>query len=103
MKPLRMESGVLVAVVEARLHLRVYHVEGHAKVVGGEVAVGSREGRHDARDDDRPDPIEAQTFEREKTGEEDGELVGRAVYLGGDPPLSQRLLAVEEPEDRLRV
>src|SRR5215204_1656880 len=94
---------IVVAVVEAGLHLRGYHVVGDPEYLGGEVTIGTGETRHDAGDYHRAHLVGAQTFEREKPREEDGELVGRPVRLRRDTPLSPRLLAINEPENSLRI
>src|ERR671912_1247218 len=95
--------GVVVAVVEAGLHLGGYRVVGYPEDLGGEVTVGTGETGHDAGDDHCAHLVGAQTFEREEPGEGDGELVGRPVRLRRDTPLSPRLLAFNEPKNGLRI
>src|SRR5215213_4431740 len=95
--------GVVVAVVETGLHLRGHPVVGYPEDPGGEVTIGTGETGHDAGDYHRAHLVRAQTFEREKPREEDGELVGRPVRLRGDTPLAPRLLAINEPQDSLRI
>src|ERR687897_1456153 len=94
---------VVVAVIEASLHLRGHPVVGYPEDPGGEVTIGTGETGHDAGDDHRPHLVEAKTVEREKPREDDGELVGRPVRLRRDTPLAQWRVPVKEPEDRLCI
>ena len=63
-----------------------------------EVLVRLDERRHRRAEADAVDRVEV-----EQPGEEDAELVARAVPLGGDTPVLAELTVLEQPEDGLRV